>query len=119
MQRVALAVAISFLIAFFLAVVIPKFKHGFFGSDFEGSSGYMAMFIFVPAVMLGLTPILFFFLRKASQLSCLWLWFLVQLVLGFLFLNLIFGYWLGNILWLGGLIFLSRKIVKQWRSQAL
>lgn len=115
MHRVALAVMLSLVVAIVSAIVIPQFEPGFFGSNFEGSSGYMAMFIFVPAVMLVLTPILVIFLRNAGQLSRLGLWFLVQLVLGFFFFTLIFGHWLGNALWLGGLIALSWKIAKQWR----
>ena len=117
-ERLALAVALSLLVALFLAIVLPQLKPGIFGSDFEGSSGYMAIFIFVPAVTLVLTPILFLSLRKASRFACLCFWFLVQLVFGFFFLNLIFGSWLGNTLWLGGLVALSLKMLKQWRSQA-
>ena len=117
MQRVALAVALSLLVAIVLAMGIPQFKPGFFGSDFEGSSSYMATFIFVPAVTIVLSPILVFSLRKAGQLFCLGLWFLVQLVLGLLLYTSIFGYWVGNLLWVGGLIFLSCKISEQRRSR--
>ena len=117
-QRVALAVVLSLSISIVLAAVIPQLKPGFFGSTFEGASGYMAAFIFVPAVTLILVPVLVFFLRKAGQLFYLGLWFLVQLVPGFVFFNLFFGDWLGNSLWLGGLIFLTWEISKQWRSRA-
>ncbi|MDR0781192.1 MAG: hypothetical protein LBF16_10935 [Pseudomonadales bacterium] len=114
-QRLALAAALSLLIAIVLVIVIPQFEPGFFGSNFEGASGYAALFIFTPGVVLVLTPILVLLLRYASPLICLALWFLVQLVLGFFF-RLIFGYWLGTALWLGGLAALSWKIIKQWRS---
>lgn len=118
MHRLALAGMLSLLVALSLTFGIPLFKPGFFGSNFEGSAGYMAAFIFTPAVTIVLFPILALVLRRASQLVCLGLWLLVLLVPGFFFFNLFFGYWLGSALWLGGLVALSWKMVKQWRSQA-
>ncbi|MDR0775370.1 MAG: hypothetical protein LBE81_01855 [Azonexus sp.] len=116
-HRLALAAALSLLIAIALVIVIPQFKPGLFGSNFEGGSGYMALLIFTPSVVLALTPILVLLLRYASPLACLSIWFLVQLVLGFFYRNFFWSYWLGNALWLGGLVALSWKIVKQWRSR--
>jgi hypothetical protein len=113
-----LAAALALLIAVVLVIVIPRFEPGFFGSNFEGGSGYMAGFIFTPAVVLVLTPILTFVLRYASALVCLCLWLLVHAVLGFFLLSLIFGHWLGHALWLGGLVALLWKIFRQWRGRA-
>lgn len=78
----------------------------------------MAAFIFIPAVMLALTPILVLLLRHVSLLTYFSLCFLLQIVPRFFFFNLIFGYWMGDALWLGRLIALSWEIIKQWRSRA-
>lgn len=116
-QRLVLAVALALTIALFLVVVIPQIKPNFFGSHFEGESGYMAMFIFTPAVMLVLIPLLVVWLRKVSQFVWLGLWCFVQLVLGLFFFYAIFGLWLGGALWLAGLGVLLWKMFKLWRTR--
>ncbi len=97
-QQGLLSLLLAVVFAFVLAMVIPVFVPDFFGSCFEGSCGYAALFIFAPAATLVLTPVWWVALRRAGPLTCLILWFVLLVVSYFI---------LGTALWLIGLAALS------------
>ena len=91
-----------------LAGIILFFDAGFFGSCFEGSCGYMAMFIFAPAVALVALPIWWILLRQSGPMTLLILWFVLMLTVGFVIFI--------KVLWLCGLAGLGWLMWRQWQQ---
>ncbi|MCX8997067.1 hypothetical protein NOF55_08095 [Rhizobiaceae bacterium BDR2-2] len=104
--RILLSLPLAALSALFLALVIPLFAPGFFGSCFEGSCGYMALFVFTPVATLALTLVWWMALRRAGPLTCLILCFLLLLAAGYFIFP--------TALWLLGLAILLGSMVHLW-----
>ena len=106
LSRGALALALGVFFAALSAVVIFYFQPDFFGSGFEGSSGFMAMFVYTPIVALVLVPICWVFLRRAGPLTVLLLWFVLAFVTGW-FIGLFSWLLCGWLAW---------RMVQLWRE---
>ena len=106
--RLLLAASLALLCAIVLIAVLPQIVPGIFGTCFEGSCGYMAVFVFTPITMLVLTPIWWMLLPRAGSLTLLGLWFLLLLVIGFLILP--------KVVWAGGLLGMAWLMVQHWRQ---
>ncbi|MFK3781422.1 hypothetical protein [Agrobacterium sp. NPDC089420] len=107
-ERLLLAVVLSFISAMVLIVVIPVIIPDFFGSCFEGACGYAAVFAFAPVAILFLSPIWWLVLRRLTTFIRLILWFFVVLICG----HFIFPW----ALWISGLAFLAWLMIRLWRD---
>ena len=106
--RVCLVLCMALVTAIAIAATIPLFEPDFFGSCFEGSCGYMAMFVFAPIATLVLVPVWWLILRRAGPLTSLILWFLLLFVVGhFIFVTVI---------WLAGLAVLLFLMIQCWQQ---
>lgn len=107
LSRGALALALGVFLAALSAVFIFYFQPDFFGSGFEGSSGYMAVFVYTPLVALALSPICWVLLRRAGPLTVLLLWFVLAFVTGW-FIGLFSWLLCGWLAW---------RMAQLWREQ--
>ncbi|WP_370679220.1 hypothetical protein [Comamonas sp. GB3 AK4-5] len=107
LSRGALALALGVFLAAASAIFIFFFQPDFFGSGFEGSSGYMAMFVYTPLVALALAPICWVLLRRAGPLTVLLQWFVLVFLIGW-FIGLVGWVLCGWLAW---------RMARLWREQ--
>lgn len=101
LSSIALSVLLGLLLSAITAILIRQLVPDFFGSCFEGSCGYMALFLFTPAMTLILSPLLWLLVRRRGPLSHLILWFLILFIGGFFVLpRPLWVLGLGGIFWM-------------------